>query len=101
MLSASVPLLIARKMIRATSGWRSVIIFMLSAQLALRRPNKKGRSEDHFTVVESTPTRNIPRSGCRGGWRKQWDNRADGPQEEVGSRNATIQQEESHAHCKS
>ena len=86
MLSASLPFVIARKMIRATSGWRSVIIFMLSAQLAqcaacfkltaLRRPNPpaaRGRDavsrEDPCIAVESTPTREQKHSQIWLSWR--------------------------------
>ena len=86
---------------------------MLSAQLAqcaaclnltaLWRPNPpaaRGRDavsrEDHCTVVESTPTREEkhPDLVVVEGGERVGQVRADGPEEEVGSRNAAIQQEE-------
>ena len=92
---------------------RSVIIFMLSAQLAqcaaclkltaLRRPNPpaaRGRDtvsrEDQCTVVESTPTREQKHSQIWLSWsgERVGQVRADGPQEKVGSRNTAVQQED-------
>ena len=114
MLSASLPLLIARKMIRATSGLAfrdhfhavcptgpvcCVPQFDRTAEAQSACRQRKGRSFAGRPLhcrglhthqrAETFPDVVVVEGGERVG-----QIRADGPQEEVGSRNATIQQEE-------